>query len=43
MTARKGDAGVAIMAGRAIYESLRERLETKDKGSFVVIDVVSGD
>ena len=32
-----------VAAGRAIYAKLRERLEAKDNGSFVVIDAGSGD
>ena len=33
----------AVATGRAIYEKLRELLEAKDSGSFVVIDAGSGD
>ena len=33
----------AVATGRAVYESLRERLEATHKGSFVVIDALSGD
>ena len=44
MTAGKGDAELDVVAaGRAVYECLRERLEAAYKGSFVVIDAVSGD
>ena len=32
-----------VAAGRTVYEKLRERLEATDKGSFVVIEAVSGD
>ena len=32
-----------VAEGRAIYEKVRERLEPTHKGSFVVIDAVSGD
>ena len=32
-----------VAAGRAIYAKLQSRLESTDKGSFVVIDAVSGD
>ena len=32
-----------VAAGRAIYTKLQSRLEANDKGSFVVIDAVSGD
>ena len=33
----------AVTADRAIYARLRERLEAKNNGSFVVIDARSGD
>ena len=32
-----------MAAGKAIYAKLRDRLEAKDNGSFVVIDAGSGD
>ena len=32
-----------VAEGRAIYEKVQERLEPTHKGSFVVIDAVSGD
>ena len=44
MTAKKEDADIDIVAvGRALYAKLQSRLEATDKGSFVVIDTVSGD
>ena len=44
MTTKKDDAHIDVVAaGRAIYAELQSRLEATDKGSFVVIDVVSGD
>ena len=42
MTAKKDDTEVAV-AGRAIYEKLRARLEAEEWGRVVVIDVKSGD
>ena len=44
MATNKSDLDKDVVAvGRAVYEELRERLEANDKGSFVVIDTVSGD
>ena len=44
MTAKKDNADIDVVAaGRAIYAGLQSRLEATDKGSFVVIDAVSGD
>ena len=44
MTAKKDNANIDVVAaGRAIYAKLQSRLEATDKGSFVVIDAVSGD
>ena len=44
MTGRKDNSDVDVVAaGRGIYAKLQSRLETTDKGSFVVIDAVSGD
>ena len=44
MTTEKDNADVdVVVAGRAIYAKLQGRLEATQKGSFVVIDVVSGD
>ena len=44
MANNKNDLDKDVVAvGRAVYEELRERLEAMDKGSFVVIDTVSGD
>ena len=44
MTDKKDTADMdAVAAGRAIYTKLQSRLEAADKGSFVVIDTVSGD
>ena len=37
-----GDIDV-VTAGRAIYAELQSHLEATDKGSFVVIDTVTGD
>ena len=44
MTIKKDNADIDVVAaGRAIYAELQSRLEATDKGSFVVIDAVSGD
>ena len=44
MTVKKDSADLDVVAaGRAIYAKLQSRLEATDKGSFVVIDAVSGD
>ena len=44
MTTKKDDADLDVVAvGRAIYAKLQSRVEATDKGSFVVIDAVSGD
>ena len=44
MTAKKDNADINVVtAGRAIYAGLQNQLEATDKGSFVVIDAVSGD
>lgn len=44
MTTKKDNADIDVVAvGRAIYTKLQSRLEANDKGSFVVIDTVSGD
>ena len=44
MAANKSDLDKDVVAaGRTLYEKPRERLEATDKGSFVLIDAVSGD
>ena len=44
MIAKKDNADIDLVAaGRAIYAKLQSKLEATDKGSFVVIDVASGD
>ncbi len=44
MTTKNDNADIDVVtAGRAIYAKLKSRLEATDKGSFVVIDAVSGD
>ena len=44
MTTKKNNADIDVVAaGRAIYAELQSQLEATDKGSFVVIDAVSGD
>lgn len=44
MTAKKDNADIDVVAaGRAIYAGLQNQLEATDKGSFVVIDALSGD
>ena len=44
MAAEKDNADIDVVAaGRAVYAELQSRLEATDKGSFVVIDVASGD
>ena len=44
MATKKDNANVDVVAaGRAMYAELQSRLEATDKGSFVVIDAVSGD
>ena len=44
MTAKKDNADIDVVAaGRTIYAKLQSRLEATDKGSFVVVDAVSGD
>ena len=44
MAAKNDNADIDVVAaGRAIYAELQSRLEATDKGSFVVIDAVSGD
>ena len=44
MTIKKDNADIDVVAaGRAIYTELQSKLEATDKGSFVVIDAVSGD
>ncbi len=44
MTAKKDNADIDVVAaGRDIYAKLQSRLEATDKGSFVVIDAISGD
>ena len=44
MNAKSNNADIDVVAaGRAIYAKLQSRLEATDKGSFVVIDAVSGD
>ena len=44
MTTKKDNADIDVVtAGRAIYADLQSHLEATDKGSFVVIDVFSGD
>ena len=44
MTTKKDNPDIDVVtAGRAIYAKLQSRLEATDKGSFVVIDAVSGD
>ena len=44
MTVKKDSADLDVVAaGRGIYAKLQSKLEATDKGSFVVIDVVSGD
>ena len=44
MTGKSHNADIDVFAaGRAIYAKLQSRLKVTDKGSFVVIDAVSGD
>ena len=44
MAANRNELDIDVVAaGRAIYAELQSRLEATDKGSFVVIDVASGD
>ena len=44
MTAKKDNADIDVVAvGRAIYAKLQSHLKATDKGSFVVIDAISGD
>ena len=44
MTTKKDNPDMDVVTtGRAIYAKLQSRLEATDKGSFVVIDAVSGD
>lgn len=44
MNAKSNNADIDVVAaGRAIYAKLQSCLEATDKGSFVVIDAVSGD
>ena len=44
MTAKKDNADIDVVTtGRAIYAKLQSRLEATNKGSFVVIDAVTGD
>ena len=44
MTGKSHNADIDVFAaGRAIYAKLQSRLKVMDKGSFVVIDAVSGD
>ena len=44
MIAKQDNADIDVVTtGRAIYAKLQAHLEATDKGSFVVIDAVSGD
>ena len=44
MTTKKDNADIDVVAvGRAIFARLQSKLEAMDKGSFVVIDAVTGD
>ena len=44
MNAKSHNADIDVVtAGRAIYAKLQSRLEATYKGSFVVIDAISGD
>ena len=44
MTTKNDNADIDVVAtGRARYAELQSKLEATDKGSFVVIDAVSGD